>query len=368
MDVKTAYSMKDSVEEIVSDIKEQLGGFSPATIIFFASSYFDRDEISKKMQDGFRKATVFGCSTAGELISGKMLKGSVVVMGLSSDLVEDLRVELLENIKQGIDLKPALSSFESHFKTPVAAMDIEKYVGIILIDGLSGAEESIMDMIGNAMDITVIGGSAGDDLKFQSTHIYANGRSYSNAALIAILKLKKGFEVIKTQSFRTTDRKLMVTRANEQGREVIEFNNKPAALAYAEAIGKTVLDSPNYFMRYPVGLIIDNEPYVRSPQRLNGKNMVFYCNILEGMEVSVLESTDIVKDTGDAIKPYKNGSGPVSGMINFNCILRTLELEKNGRTEDYGRLFSDIPTIGFSTYGEEYIGHINQTSTILLFK
>ena len=58
----------------------------------------------------------------------------------------------------------------------------------------------------------------------------------------------------------------------------------------------------------------------------------------------------------------------VSGMLNFHCILRTLELKSKHQTEAYGRLFSDIPTIGFSTYGEAYLGHINQTSTMLLFK
>ena len=35
--------------------------------------------------------------------------------------------------------------------------------------------------------------------------------------------------------------------------------------------------------------------------------------------------------------------------------------------EAYGELFSKTPTVGFSTYGEAYLGHINQTSTILIF-
>jgi hypothetical protein len=43
-------------------------------------------------------------------------------------------------------------------------------------------------------------------------------------------------------------------------------------------------------------------------------------------------------------------------------------LEKNGMTEAYADIFSDIPTIGFSTYGEEFIGHINQTATMLIFE
>ena len=58
----------------------------------------------------------------------------------------------------------------------------------------------------------------------------------------------------------------------------------------------------------------------------------------------------------------------MSGLLNFNCILRTLELEATNQTEAYGKVFDDIQTVGFSTYGEEYMGHINQTATMVLFR
>ena len=101
---------------------------------------------------------------------------------------------------------------------------------------------------------------------------------------------------------------------------------------------------------------------------MKDNSLVFYCTIPEGMEVSLLESANIVRDTDNAIKAKLNELGSIAGMINFHCILRTLELINNGSTEEYGEIFSDIPTIGFSIYGEEYLGHINQTSTILVFK
>ena len=77
---------------------------------------------------------------------------------------------------------------------------------------------------------------------------------------------------------------------------------------------------------------------------------------------------NIIIDTKQAIENKIAEMGTVSGIINFHCILRTLELEQKNQTEAYGKIFSDIPTIGFSTYGEEYIGHMNQTSTMLVFK
>jgi hypothetical protein len=33
---------------------------------------------------------------------------------------------------------------------------------------------------------------------------------------------------------------------------------------------------------------------------------------------------------------------------------------------EYGALFSPIPTVGLSTYGEQFKGHINQTATMIL--
>ncbi|MGC8495503.1 MAG: FIST signal transduction protein [Syntrophobacteraceae bacterium] len=161
---------------------------------------------------------------------------------------------------------------------------------------------------------------------------------------------------------------LKATKVDENKREVLHFNGKPAAEAYAEARGVSVEDAPKHFMHSPVGLMIGGEPYVRSPQRMQDGGMVFYCKVNEGMELSVLESTDIVDDTRKAVETKKRELGDISGILNFHCILRTLELEDKQQTESYGKIFTDIPTIGFSTYGEQYIGHINQTSTMLVIR
>jgi hypothetical protein len=86
------------------------------------------------------------------------------------------------------------------------------------------------------------------------------------------------------------------------------------------------------------------------------------------MELHVLNATDIVEDTRAALASKKRDLGRIRGLLNFNCILRTLQLRAENRCDEYGSLFSEIPSVGFSTYGEEYLGHINQTSTMLLFR
>lgn len=368
MKIKSVYSENSNGAEAVGEIRQQLKDFDIKMLIFFASSNYDPVLISTAFNDSFPSAITFGCTTAGEIVSGKMLKNSVVAMAFNRESIEDVKVEIVEQVKTDGDISKAFGSFEKHFNTPMASLDFEKYVGIILVDGLSGCEERIMDRIGDKTNITFIGGSAGDDLKFTQTFVYANGKAYSDAAILAVIKPTSGFDIIKTQSFKALDKKLVATKVNAEAREIIEFDNMPAVQAYAQALGVASENTADYFMSNPVGLIYGDEIYVRSPQRNDGTNMIFYCNILEGMDVSLLESTDIVNDTRLAVENKLKELGHISGIIDFHCILRTLELIQKNLTGDYGMIFNNIPTIGFSTYGEEYIGHINQTSTMLVFK
>jgi hypothetical protein len=240
-------------------------------------------------------------------------------------------------------------------------------VGLLLIDGLSGREEQVVDRIGDLTNVHFVGGSAGDDLRFTATHVFAHGKSYPNAAVVALLEPAVPFSFLKTQSFIPCPRKLVVTRVNEADREVLEFNHQPALTAYAEALGVSVDRAPEYFMENPLGLVFEGEPYVRSPRATREGAIQFYCAVKEGMELYLLQSTDIIADTGRALAEAGKEREGISAIINFNCILRTLELRQRGLTGTYGDIFAGIPTIGFSTYGEQYIGHVNQTATMLLF-
>jgi hypothetical protein len=366
--IKSVFSTKNTVEDAVKDIKHQLKTVNPKVVIFFSSSCFDKDKVSYLMKENFKSSEVFGCTTSGEITSGEMLKNSIVAMGLSSDIINDVKVEFMENLNDRNEVKKVFEKFDNYFGEPISNSNYSKYLGIVLIDGMSGTEEAIMDKIGDLSTHLFIGGSAGDDLKFDKTYVFANGKAHNKAAILALLKPKTAFDIIKTQSFKVLDKKLVATKVNVKNREVIEFNNIPAVKAYAQAIGVNEDKVANHFMSNPVGLVIDGEIFVRSPQQVKGSSIIFYCNILEGMEVSLLESTNIVEDTKNAINSKIKELGGLSGIINFHCILRTLELEQKGQTKDYGKIFTNIPTVGFSTYGEEYLGHINQTSTMLVFK
>jgi hypothetical protein len=337
-------------------------------LVFFASSKYDQAEVSSQMKSAFAEAEVLGCSTAGEIISGHMLESSMVAMVLDSEAIEDVSIEVVEQVNGGGDIAAALSGFGQHFGTSMADLDFSSHVGLVLVDGLCGAEERLMDTLGDLTDVPFVGGSAGDDLKFEQTWVHANGSAYSNAAVLAVCKPRCGFDIIKTQSFSKLPQQLVATKVDEARRTVFEFNDRPAIDVYAELLGTPATKASKLFMSNPLGISIGDDIFVRSPQRVAGQAMVFYSNIKQGMELDLLESTDIVVDTRRAVEAKQEQHGSIVGIINFNCILRTLDLERRGQKQDYGEIFASIPTIGFNTYGEEYIGHINQTATMLVFK
>jgi hypothetical protein len=115
--------------------------------------------------------------------------------------------------------------------------------------------------------------------------------------------------------------------------------------------------------------LIDSLACFRGPQRvIDGRGTMFYCQILPGMEVELMRSTDLIGDTRAALPAAVAGvGGTASGALMFNCILRRLELDARGLSEAFVGAIADIPTAGFHTYGESWLGHINQTLTGIMF-
>ncbi|PID90924.1 MAG: hypothetical protein CSA97_00410 [Bacteroidetes bacterium] len=369
MSAKVIYSTKKAVADVVADLKGQLAGFDCRLLQVYASPSISPHELSAELYEALGRVPTLGCTTSGEIISGRMLEGSVVAMALDSAIVEDLHIEVLEHISTEKPVERAFEAFKGHFGEDLATLDPSKHIGLVLIDGLSKREETINERIGDLTNISFVGGSAGDDLAFKATHLFANGECYTDAAVLCLIKSRVKFDILKTQSFISTQQKLTVTAVDEENRCVIEFNGKPALEEYHALSGckDGKCDVNANFSAHPVGLDIGDDYFVRSPRQADGSKLQFYCAMHEGMELELLEAQDIVEDTKKALDQKLKAFGPVSALINFNCILRTLELRSKQQTKAYGELFAYIPTVGFSSYGESYIGHINQTAVMLLF-
>ncbi len=366
--IRTTSSSNPEPLAATEEIIKNLQGTNPTLLVVFAAPKYCTNQLPQSLRNAFPNAAIMGCSTAGEINSTAMSNDSIVAMAIEQDLVSNAWIETvqLDNCAQNVPL--ACQKIASEIGTPLNELDSLYHAGLVIIDGLSGKEEELMEAISSSVLLPFIGGSAGDNLEFKKTFVFTHKGIVSDAAVICILKATNGFDLLKTQSFSVaTNTVLRPTKLAACERIVHEFNNKPATVAYAEALSCDVSELSSHFMTNPLAMLIDHEPYVRSPRVIENTSIHFYCALIKDHDYHVLNSGNIVEDTQIALKYKSMETGNrIAAIINFNCILRTIELKIKNQSQAYANIFANIPTIGFSTYGEQLGTHINQTATMLV--
>ena len=236
---------------------------------------------------------------------------------------------------------------------------------LCFIDGLSYSEEAVTSAIHWGLDdIPLIGGSAGDDLKFETTRLISDGRVTSDSAIVILVATEIPFHVFKTDNFVPTEEKLVVTASNPDRRVVQEFNAANAAEEYAGSVGidKKSL-TPLSFASHPVVVKVGGEYYCRSIQKMNPDgSLSFYCAIDDGVVLSIAKPKDMVEATRAALQDVEALLGGIDMILGFDCVLRRLDARNRQVFRGISELYRENRVIGFGTYGEQYRSmHLNQT-------
>lgn len=369
MSIRTAFSTSRDPRTCASELRAQIGAFDPRLVAFFASARFDAAALGAALRREFGDVPSLGCTTAGELQRSTQLEGSVFMMALDAGTVRSAHVELIRDSKSETERRRTINELAARVGETPAGLDPERYVGMVIHDGLSRTEEAVMACCSSLTNVPFVGGTAGDDLAFQGTTCFVNFEPHPHKGLLALLEPVHRYSILKTQSYEVLDQILEVTSVDEETRTVHTFNGRPAASEFARHIGVPVEQLSSYTRKFAVGLVTPaGEPFVRAAAQPGaGDSLSFYCQVKQGMRLNLLRATDILEGTRRDLGAKLAQMGGCEGLIEFQCILRTLELDSAGQTAAYARLFAEIPYVAFSTYGESYIGHQNQTSTMLLF-
>lgn len=360
-----------AVEEALSEWDTASTGV-PNIIFAFCSTAQDATQTFHHIQARFPESIVVGCTTTGEHLSGAHHNGSLVIAGLHTPEIEWSAV-LLDGLStldnNGVEQK-AHEAMRAVGLEP-ENVDPEGCFSLLFIDGLSMKEEFISSSLADALDgIPLIGGSAGDDLAFERTHVSLGGEAVSDAAVVVVGKSQTPFTIIKHQHFAPTPRRLVVTRVDQATRRVYEFDGYPAIEAYARALDLSPEEVTNEvtFMN-PVTFRCNNELYVRSIQKLEDDGSItFYCAVEEGMVLEVGGHREMETEFINTFSQLKSELGEIEFILGYNCILRALEAEQRQLHDELGAILSATANhvIGFDTYGEQLNGlHINQTLVAL---
>ncbi len=359
----SGHSLATDPRLAVAELHEAIAQPKAALVAFFCSSHFDLDELAAAINAHFKGIPVIGCTTSGEIgpagyrsgtlagfsIPARSFTAATTCIDGLADFDEVCAREATTELLQAVDGRA------------------ERSFAFLLADGLCGREERLTFLLQRALgDIAVVGGSAGDDGRFAATHVFANGSFRGDRAVLATVTTSRPFTVFRSSHFVAAGEPLVVTDADPARRLVREINGRPAAVEYARVTGLPLdqFDSA-HFAAAPLVVRNDGSDYVRSVRCANPDgSLTLYCAVERGVVLRVAKGADMLASRHRLFEDIRQHIGKPQLTLGFDCIHCQLEADRTQARPAIGKLFADNNVVGFSTYGEQFVGmHANQTFT-----
>ncbi len=353
------------------ELRAALDGEFQHILAFFSVDY-DAAELAAGLGEAFGGVTVSGCSTAGGFGPCGLMDSGIVLIAfpregfrIHTGVIEDVGAFGVERASQIVrELKGRLGARDGDKLR-------DRVFGIMLVDGLSNAEETLVAAVHWAFgDMQLIGGSAGDGLSFRQTSLIHDGRVLSRSAILMMVESNHPFRIFQTSNFEPTQIKLVVTAADAECRTVYELNAEPAAREYASAIGLLPDDlGPFSFASYPLVVKVGGDYYCRSIRNMNPDgSLSLFCAIDEGRVVTVARPKDMLSSTERVLEELDRSLVGIALVLGFDCVLRRLDAENRQIHRQLEDLYRGYGVVGFHTYGEQLNSmHLNQTLTGVAF-
>jgi hypothetical protein len=363
--VQSAVSHQPDALRAVGDLADALGQTADLYAVFVAPGY-DLAVVGTALHHAFGER-VIGCTSAGNIgpdgydhagicaiaLTGGGLSARTIVLGPLDDpcaVVEENGAAIAE-LRSGIG-------------------DDDGFA-ILLTDGLLGNEDLLVaSLMATLGDVPLVGASAGDDLTFSHTAVYHNGLFTGNLATVTLVRSNSPFRLLRVQHHEATGTVLVATDVDPDQRIVRALNGRPAAQAYAEAVGIPLDEiTPMTFSRHPLLLNAGGSSWVRSIAEIPDHDYLrMFARVDVGDVLRLGRPEAMLEKLGSRLDTVAAELGSIGGMLAFDCILRRLEFENEGNAEQVGALLAAHHATGFSSYGEQFNGmHMNHTLVAVAF-
>jgi len=347
----------------VAELAAGLDVSAASIVLFFCSPRYDLQKLGQALQKAIA-VPVVGCTAAGQIDERGYVDGGISALSLTSS-------ELLATPYLISSLTGSAEATNVGYEAAVALArrSTRKAFGMLLIDGLSNAEERIVATLFEALgDVPLVGGSAADDLTNQRTDVYFQGAFHSSAAVFVLFDTSLPFTTFKVQHVAATLRKLVITDADADARLVREINGKPAAAEYAAQIGLPLAQlDPLVCAEHPLLLSAEGELYARGVRSVNQDgSLSFFCAVDTGLVLTLGEPIAALEALRVGFEKAEGRVPDPAVVLGFDCFSRRREFERLGEAPAVGRFLASHRVFGFCTYGEQFDSvHVNQTFTAI---
>jgi hypothetical protein len=363
----TGSNARRAVAQALSGAAKALGGRAASYGLLFVSPEHDLGACLDEARSELPNTDFVGCTTAGEITEAGLTHGGVAMLLVASDSAShsvrysrnaDAPDRAVEDVSAG---------FVGTRRDGVATT-------VLLTDGLAGTGEALVDALRSKGGVLheIVGGAAGDEGKFRSTFVGANGESGSSACAALHVVGESRWGVGVDHGLTPATKPMRVTRA--EGSVVYELDGRPAFDVYrdyAKSRG-VVLDRENaseFLLNNELGvLLFDQLKKARAPLGVNADgSLPCAAAVPNGASVCFLGGNrdDLVTAAHRAATEARErlGGKRAAGILLFDCICRGSILGSEFRREiDAVRaVFPDVPLAGFLTYGEiaRYSGRLD---------
>ena len=342
-----------------------LGGATPTFGLVFASSKHDLAAALDEAQKAAPGAALFACTTAGEITERGLTRGGMAAMMV---VAEDMTVDLA--VAGGVKQDPAgaartLCADFTRVSRAAGAAGQSMSTSVILVDGLNGAGETLVNEVLNATRTfqQVVGGAAGDDGAFKATHVGGRGKVNTDGAAVLHTFSRKPWGVGVDHGLRPNSGRMRVTRASAN--VVHQIDGKPAFDVYkdfaaARGVSLTPENAGAFMIANEIGIhVFDELKRARAPLGVGADgSLTCAAEIPEGASVSILDGEPgsmVAAARRAAEEACRNlGGSRAAGVLLFDCVCRGMILD--GRfgqeIEAVRSVFPDVPVTGLLTYGE----------------
>ncbi|MDX2217924.1 MAG: FIST N-terminal domain-containing protein [Burkholderiales bacterium] len=368
MSVRKGVSRHADARMAVAELRSAIEQPETRLVIFYCARSFDREVLASCMKQAFPDVCVIGCTTAGEITPEGYLGGTLTGVSFAGHELDvaatAIALNPIDSLAAGDAVDALVRGMGLRHGLPPNGTDTFAYV---LADGMSMQEEALVSVTHSHLHgIELVGGSAGDDTEFGKTWVYWQGEFQREMAALVLVRTGHPFKVFRTQHFVHSDMRMVVTRADPASRRVFEINGLPAAPEYARLIGLDVAElTPLVFATHPVVVRIGGQYFVRSVAYVKeDDSLQFFCAIDEGVVLTIAKGVDLVENLRNAFADVRESIGNPMVVLGCDCLLRRLEIQRDGIEDQVGRIFRDNEVVGFTTYGEQINAmHVNQTFT-----
>ncbi|UWP93891.1 FIST C-terminal domain-containing protein (plasmid) [Aliiroseovarius crassostreae] len=342
---------KLSAEDALTSAVNALDGQTPRAALVYAAVDMDLAVAAQVLRDRFPDILIAGCSTDGEIASGEgFIEDSLVITLFASD-----SIRFAVGCGSGAIADPK-GATKAAVDMAQAGEDGPPALTVALLEGLGTNIHHLLDGLRDATgpDAMIVGGAAGDQLRFEGTKQLCNDQVMSDGVVVLMVFGALNVSTGVSTGYVPLGQPHKVTKAD--GPVVHCIDDRPAADLYAE-----YLQQPSVFFPLAVKDESRKSLVLSSPLNFDAETGALHLvnPVAEGSTVQIAtasrqEIIDAARNAaGQAVAGFDGGR--IDAALLFSCGGRRATLGTRTREEYDGIreiVGHDVPTAGFYCYGE----------------